>query len=107
LQFQKVERDAFLEQSKVAQRTFERGEGDKTGALEAQASFQMSEAKVVDAIDFLENTNLKLEALIGGNLDRTATLSPLKNKFSPIALNPADFSTWKEKALANNSWRRG
>lgn len=103
LQFQKIERDAFLEQSKVAQRTFERGEGDKMGALEAQASFQMSEAKVVDAIDFLENANFKLEALIGGNFDRTVNLARLKNKFTPINLIPSDFSEWKEKALANNA----
>jgi protease secretion system outer membrane protein len=103
LRFQKVERDAFLEQSKVAQRTFERGEGPRTAVLEAQASYQMSEAKVVDAIDFLENANLKLEALIGGDLDRTASLTPMKKNFSTINLAPADFASWKEKAIANNA----
>ena len=103
LRFQKVERDAFLEQSKVAQRIFERGEGAKTNVLEAQAAYQMAEAKVVDAIDILENAKLKFESLVGASLGSTEMLKPIKKDFVFINLDPLDFSAWKERALAGNA----
>jgi protease secretion system outer membrane protein len=107
LRFQEVERDAFLEQSKAAQRLFERGEGAQTNVLEAKAAYQFSESKVVDGENALEIVRRKLDAIVGGKFEHTQTIARLKNQFEFISINPNDFASWKERALASNPELRG
>lgn len=58
LSYQTAERDAYREQMKVNQRTYEKGEGTKTDLLETTASYSLAEAKVIEAQDNLENANV-------------------------------------------------
>jgi protease secretion system outer membrane protein len=103
LRFQEVERDAFLEQSKAAQRLFDRGEGAQTNVLEAKAAYQFAESKVVDAENALEIARRKLDAMVGGKFEHTQTIARLKTQFEFMSMVPNDFASWKERALAGNS----
>lgn len=105
--FQEMERDSFLEQSKVAQLLFERGEGAQTNVLEAKAAYQFADSKVIDANNALEIARRKLDAIVGGKFERTQTITRLKNQFEFIPMNQNDFASWKERALANNSELKG
>jgi protease secretion system outer membrane protein len=102
LRFQEVERDAFLEQSKAAQRLFERGEGAQTNVLEAKAAYQFAESKVVDGENALEITRRKLDAIVGGKFEHTQTIARLKKQFEFLTMVTNDFTSWKERALASN-----
>ena len=98
-----AQRDAYKEQLKVNQRTYERGEGTVTDALETQASYQMSEAQVIEAQDALENNKRKLEALIGNPIHSAAEVRKLSGNFRVMPLVPSAFELWKESAVANNA----
>lgn len=97
------QRDAYKEQLKVNRRTFEKGEGTVTDALETQASYQMSEAQVIEAQDTLENNKRKLEALTGNTIHSVAEVKKLAADFRVLPLLPKAFELWKESAIANNA----
>lgn len=100
--YQKTERDSFAEQFKVAQKLYDKGEGTKTDALEAESALYVSEAKLVDAADAIEYNKRKLDSIIGRpieNKDKVALLAP---NFPFINFTPNRFVDWKEKALASN-----
>lgn len=97
------QREALKEQLKVNQRSFEKGEGTITDALETRASFQMSEAQVIEAQDVLENNKRKLEALIGNPIHSAADVKKLSNNFRVLPLVPRAFELWRDQALANNA----
>ena len=84
-------------------RTFEKGEGTVTDALETQASYQMSEAQVIEAQDTLENNKRKLEALTGNPIHSVAEVKKLATDFRVLPLLPKAFELWKESAIANNA----
>jgi protease secretion system outer membrane protein len=98
-----AQRDAYKEQLKVNRRTYEKGEGTVTDALETQASYQMSEAQVIEAQDTLENNKRKLEALIGNSIHSVAEVKKLSADFRVLPLVPKAFELWKESAIANNA----
>lgn len=98
-----AQRDAYKEQLKVNQKTYERGEGTITDALETRASYEMSEAQIIEARDVLENAKRKLEALIGENLRSTEEVKKLSANFRVMPLLPSAFEVWRETALANNA----
>lgn len=97
------QRDAYKEQLKVNQRTYEKGEGTITDALETRASYQMSEAQVIEAQDALENNKRKLEALIGNPIASPAEVKKLSNNFRVLPLVPRAFELWRDTALASNA----
>ncbi len=97
------QRDAYKEQLKVNQRTYERGEGTVTDALETRASYEMAEAQVIEAQDALENNKRKLEALIGITLRSAKEVRPLGQNFRVTPLTPKAFELWKDLALASNA----
>ena len=97
------QRDAYKEQLKVNQKTYERGEGTKTDTLETLASYQMSEAQVIEANDALELAKRKLEAVIGQQLHSAKEVRKLSANFRVLPLIPKAFELWKDKALASNA----
>ena len=95
----RVQRDAHLEQQKVNQRLFEKGEGTRTDMLETQARLDLAEAQLIESQDNLQAARETLEGVIGmdpGELDR------LGEDFRPAALNPSSFEEWSKLALARN-----
>lgn len=102
LTFISVERDAKKEQLNVNKRMLEKGEGTITDKLETQASYEMSEAQVIEAQDNLELAKRKLEALIGEPLPNASVVRKLSNQFRVIPLVPSAFELWRETALASN-----
>ncbi len=103
LQFQTAERDAFLEQFKAAKKLNQNGEASITDMLEAEASYQVAEFKVVDAVDSVENARRKFVSVIGEPVDDVAKVKKLSGNFKYLNLSSMRFEDWKEKALANNA----
>jgi protease secretion system outer membrane protein len=100
--YQKTERDSFAEQFKVAQKLFDKGEGTKTDALEAESALYVSDAKLLDAKDAIEYNKRKLDSIIGKSIESKDKVALLIPNFPFINFTPNNFSDWKEKALANN-----
>jgi len=103
LQFQVAERDAFFEQFKAATMMRQAGEGSHTDMLEAEAAYQMADARVIDAKDAIENARRKLNGIIGEPIDDLTKVSKLGMNFPFINLVTSRFEDWKDKALANNA----
>lgn len=103
LSYLTAQRDAYKEQLKVNQRTYEKGEGTVTDALETRASYEMSEAQVIEAQDTLENNKRKLEALTGNPIRSVAEVKTLSENFRVSPLVPNAFELWRETALASNA----
>jgi len=102
LTFTVAERDAKKEQLTVNKRMLEKGEGTITDKLETQASYEMSEAQVIEAQDNVELAKRKLEVLIGNPISSLSAVRKLSNQFRVIPLVPSAFELWKETALASN-----
>jgi len=102
LKYQTAERDAYKEQMKLNQRMFEKGEGTKTDVLESTASFSITEAKVIEAQDNLENAKRKLEAMMGEPIKSAKEVRKLSNNFKIQPIFPKTFEDWKEIALGSN-----
>jgi protease secretion system outer membrane protein len=100
--YQKTERDSFEEQFKVAQKLYDKGEGTKTDALEAESALYVSDAKLVDAADAIEYNKRKLDSIIGKPIESKEKIALLTPNFPFINFTPNLFSDWKEKALASN-----
>jgi protease secretion system outer membrane protein len=95
----RVQRDLYVEQQKVNQRRFEKGEGTRTDMLETSARLDIAEARLVEAEDNAVAARNALAGVIGmdpGNLDR------LGERFPIPELKPASFEAWRELALQNN-----
>jgi protease secretion system outer membrane protein len=96
----RVQRDMYLEQQKVNQRLFEKGEGTKTDMLETKARLDLAEAQLIEAEDNAVAMRNQLEGVIGmdpGTLDR------LGDNFRVADLEPGSFDTWRKRALENNN----
>lgn len=95
----RVQRDMYLEQQRVNQHLFEKGEGTRTDMLETQARLDLAEAKLIEAQDNAVVMRNTLEGVIGmeaGTLDR------LGEHFRVGELEPAPFEQWRARALENN-----
>ena len=103
LQFQTAERDAFYEQYKAAKKLNQGGEASITDMLEAEAAYQVADAKVVDAKDAIENARRKFNSIIGEPVEDVAKVNKLSGNFRYLNLPTPRFEDWKEKALANNA----
>lgn len=95
----RAQRDAFLEQMKVNNRLFEKGEGTKTDMLETQARLDLAEAQVLEAEDALVAARNTLEGVVGMPVDK---LEPLSADFKVDASAPATFDEWSKIALQSN-----
>lgn len=94
-----VERDMYVEQRKVNDRLFEKGEGTRTDMLETQARLDASEAQVLETQDALQSSRDTLASIIGGDI---GSLDPLVASFSPRESDGVSFDQWKSTALARN-----
>lgn len=103
LQFQTAERDAFLEQFNLAKKLNKAGEVSMTDILEAEAAYQVSDAKVVDAKDQIENAKRKLDGIIGEPIGDIKSVTKLSGNFQYLNLSITKFEEWKERALATNA----
>ena len=103
LRFQEAESLAFEEQAKVSAKMNQKGEAPITDTLQAQATAQVSRAKVIEAVDELENAKRKLESILGEPITDLRKVAKLQDKFSFLLVEPTTFEEWKERALANNA----
>lgn len=103
LQFQTAERDAFYEQWNVAKRLNKGGEASITDMLEAEAAYQVADAKVVDAKDAVENARRKFNSITGEAIDDAAKINKLSGNFRYLNLSSMKFEDWKERALNTNA----
>lgn len=99
LNLTRAQRDAYLEQMKVNNRLFEKGEGTKTDMLETQARLDLAEAQVLEAQDGVVAARNTFEGVVGMPVD---TLEPLSADFRVDAAPPAPFDEWSKLALENN-----
>jgi protease secretion system outer membrane protein len=79
------------------------GESSQTDVLEAEAAYQVADAKVIDAKDVVENARRKLNGIIGEPIEDLSKVAKLKTNFSFLSLGTLRFEEWKDKALANNA----
>lgn len=102
LDYQMVERNAYHEQMKLNQRMFDKGEGTRTDLLESTASYSLTEAKVIEAQDKLENEKRKLEAMLGERIKSAKEAKRLASTFKIQPIFPKVFDDWQDLALSSN-----
>ncbi len=95
----RVEREVYVEQVKVNQRLFEKGEGTRTDMLESQARLDASEASVLETQDALNNSRTTLAAVIGGDVGELDKLTP---EFETRPPDTVSFEAWKAVAVERN-----
>lgn len=96
----RVQRDMYVEQQKVNQFLFEKGEGTKTDSLETQARLDLAEAQLVEAQDNVVAVRNTLAGVIGMD---PGTLQQLGENFRPVTLDVATFEDWRTLALQRNN----
>jgi protease secretion system outer membrane protein len=95
----RVQRDMYLEQQKVNQRLFEKGEGTKTDMLETKARLDLAEAQLVEAEDNATAQRQVLAGVIGMD---PGPLDELSENFRVGDLKIASFDHWQKLALERN-----
>ena len=95
----KAQRDMYLEQTRVNERLFQKGEGTKTDMLETAAKLDQAEAGVLEVQDNLGVNRATLADLIGMD---PGVLQPLAPGYRPLAIKAGSFDDWRAMALANN-----
>jgi outer membrane protein, protease secretion system len=98
-----AQRDAYKEQLAINEKMFKKGEGTITDSLETKASYELSEAQVIEARDAIENAKRKLEAIVGQRLPSSKVVKPLRRSFAVKQLVPGAFEFWQDSAIANNA----
>lgn len=96
----RVQRDMYLEQQKVNQFLFEKGEGTRTDALETQARLDLAEAQLIEAQDNVVAVRNTLAGVIGMD---PGTLDQLGENFRPMELQQASFEDWRNLAVQKNN----
>ena len=99
LELAKVEHDTYVEQRKVNDRLFEKGEGTKTDMLETQARLDASEAQLLESEDALNVSRDTLATIVGIDIGSLDTLVP---GFHPREADTVSFEQWKTIALERN-----
>lgn len=103
LQYLAAQRDAYKEQLKVNDRMYQKGEGTITDSLETRASYALSESKVIEAGNTLDNAKRRLEAITGLQIHSVNEVRKLTTNFRVAALSPRAFEPWEDAALSNNA----
>jgi len=96
----RVQREMYVEQQKVNQFLFEKGEGTRTDMLETQARLDLSEAQLVESQDNVVAVRNTLAGVIGMD---PGTLEQLGENFRPVTLDVATFEDWRALALRRNN----
>ncbi|MDN4054636.1 TolC family outer membrane protein [Massilia sp. YIM B02763] len=99
VELSKVQRDMYLEQMKVNNRLFEKGEGTKTDMLETQARLDLAEAQLVEAQNNAVAQRNTLAGIIGMD---PGTLDKLGENFHFQDLPLKSFDDWRTTALERN-----
>lgn len=94
-----AQRDFLLEQKKVNDLMFSKGEAAKTDMLETQAKLDVAEAILLEAQDNLQNARTTLAGIVGAEI---TTLDSLKEDFSVSRLIQGDLNEWKTIAEKNS-----
>lgn len=94
-----VQRDALVEQKKVNDRLFEKGEGTRTDMLETQSRLDLSEAQVLEAQDARRTALATLSTLVGAPVTVLDDLAP---EFRIAPMDKESFDEWKDLALKSN-----
>lgn len=99
LRLAEVQRNAYLEQMKVNERLFAKGEGTRTDTLETQARLDLADAQLLEAKDNLQTARATLAGIVGQEVN---SLSALRSDFL-ISSAPQDgFEDVKRLALERN-----
>lgn len=99
LQLATAERDTYLEQRKVNDQLFAKGEGTRTDMLETQARLDTSEAQLLETRDALTASRDTLMQIVGGDIGE---LDRLVQDFHPREVDNVSFEQWKTIALEKN-----
>ncbi len=94
-----AQRDTLIEQRKLNERMFAKGEGTRTEVLETQAKLDVAEAQLLELRDNLSNAKLVLSGLTGGTVE---AIDELGKNFRLQQLKPGDFDGWRVLALESN-----
>lgn len=94
-----AQRDTLLEQKRVNERLFAKGEGTKTDVLETQARLDLAEAQLVETRDAQSVSRNALAAIVGRDVGQ---LDGLTGNFKPLLLQPAELEGWKSLAMTHN-----
>ncbi len=94
-----AQRDTLLEQKRVNERLFAKGEGTKTEVLETQARLDLAEAQLVETRDAQTVSRNALAAIVGHPIGQ---VDGLNGNFKPLLLQPAELDAWKSLAMKNN-----
>ncbi len=95
-----AQRDALAELKQVNENMLKRGEGTKTDVLETHSRYALAQAQVIEAQDEWEAARLALTAMTGNPV---AQLDSLNGMFRVQPIQPPDFESWREMALARNT----
>lgn len=94
-----AQRDTLVEQRKVNDHLFDKGEGTRTDMAETQAKLDLAEAQLVEAQDNQINARTTLEAIVGVDV---GVLGRLKPQFPVLPLPEGGLEYWNKLALENN-----
>lgn len=98
LRLAQVQRDTYLEQKKVNDRLFDKGEGTKTDMLETQSRLDLAEAQVIEARDNVQTSRATLAGIVGEEVTALDELAPGFH-VAPVGNG---YEAWKEQALSGN-----
>lgn len=99
LRLVKAQRDMYVEQTRINDRLFQKGEGTRTDMLETAARLDQSEASVLEVQDNLAVNRTVLADLIGAD---PGELQPLALPYQPQVIKAGSFDEWRAIALSNN-----
>ena len=94
-----AQKATYVEQQKMNERMFEKGEGTKTDMLETEARSQLADAELLEAEDGQIQAKNELAAIVGREVN---SLDVLKDDFRVKPMQPSTFEEWKQVALTHN-----
>ncbi|WP_310352450.1 TolC family outer membrane protein [Pseudomonas sp. BE134] len=93
---------AYEQQFQQNEQLFHQGEGTRTDILEAESRYELATAEEIEARNEQDASLRELGALIGVPVIDITDLAPLAPHFQTFSLQPANYDTWHEMAVANN-----
>ncbi|WP_395402250.1 TolC family outer membrane protein [Pseudoduganella sp. UC29_106] len=95
----KIEREVYVEQKKVNELLYKKGEGTVTDVLETQSRLDLAEASLLEAEDNLTSSRDTLAAIVGAE---PGELDHLRPGFRIDARDYKSFDAWKNIAMEQN-----
>lgn len=94
-----AQRDTLIEQKRINDLMYQKGEGTKTDVLETQAKLDLSEAQLIEAQDNLTMARNALGSIVGGEIGQ---LDSLPDDFQVCIPEQLGFEDWKAFAIEHN-----